>query len=1467
MAIAELIRPTQASDPGLPNQEEVSKKGALQRAASRWWLLGGFVIALAMVIPQAVGQQFVDTKLDLTVSPITLLGRLLNLWDPNGWFGFLQDQYQGYAFPIAPFFALGHMLGVPPWITERLWIALLIAAAFWGVVRLAEAMEIGSLPTRIVAGAAYALWPTFTILAGINTAALHPGVLLPWVMVPLVKGCKGGSTLRAAALSGLAVLFMGGVNAADTLDVLIMPLIFLLTRQPSPRRRSLTRWWVVCMGLATMWWLIPLLFLGKYGFNFLPYTEQAATTTATTSAAAVLQGSADWVSYLSLGNQVWDPSGSALVTLPIAIIGASTAAAVGLFGLARKDLRERRFLLVVFAVGVVLTMAGYWGAFGGPFGHILRPLLNTFLAPFRNVYKFEPLLALPLVLGIAHAIHVAQPRLLKRKLYVVSIGLLSIAGIASLASPYLLGRIPTPNAFPSVPKYWYQTADYLAKHAPRTTALVLPASVHGFYTWGWTVDEPLEALAKSPWIDREAAPYGGAASTRVIDAINQGIRTGLPQPGLAALLNRSGISYIVLQNDNQWQLSDSPSPYTIHNVLNDSGISEVASFGPIRPTYAGNNPTLRVINGGYEVPYPAIDIFKVGGTSAVQTFPTSTAALATGGPEADLQLFNQGVINKDQAVLLAGDWKGGQYTGPLLAVTDTLRRANNQFGLVNDNFSYTLTPSQTTTIVGSPDGPQQPRQMLPFAGVQHQTVAEYVGAASVDASSYGSWTLSLPEYNPANVFDHDSSTGWTAGTPSGSVGQWIGIHFNHPMDLRGSSIKMLTSGNRPTATQIKVSTNRGSVVDHLAPTDVRQALRAPPGKASWLRVTFVKVEGEVTGGGNAGIQNISIPGLHVQPYLKPPQESFGNGAKRTVFSFQTTQVDPTAILRSDPEPVIARTFSTPKATHATVVGTAVPVKGTSLNALLGTSDLKVSASSTFDNLPSLRPENLFDEQIDTDWISGGRNATLTLHWPKPQVLSQVSVVFARPQLAAKPKEILIRSIFGSRLLHVSDAGGADVIKFKPLDTNQIQVSFPLVQSSLAPNALGGASPTPLGLAELEFPALKQYGTTQPNPSSVFVRLCGAGPQVSIDGHIHQTYVWGTYGNLVNLQPLNIALCQANPTAAALKQMEPYVPQSVPLGAGKHYVLAKPSTQSVSPFTVTGLTLSTPAPKQPVVPPRSVSILNWGQENRSVHVGPGEQSYLEVHQNFNTGWVATLNGQKLQPIQLDGWQQGFVVPAGSGGQVLMSYQPESVYLGGLIIGALGVLLLLVLLALSFKTTRRLGRWGSDNEAANPWQGTIPAWILIAVPAIVIFIVGGPLVLMVPVLVVVARRWPRALPWIALAGMLAAGIVSAWNVGTGAQSGIGAFSRWAQLAALVSVAAVLTPVRSRVRDASGSEEHPEGTSGNGEFASGNGEHPEGTSGNGEHPEGTSGNGEHPVGNGEVVEATPPAMLPAGSPTTPS
>ena len=78
-------------------------------------------------------------------------------------------------------------------------------------------------------------------------------------------------------------------------------------------------------------------------------------------------------------------------------------------------------------------------------------------------------------------------------------------------------------------------------------------------------------------------------------------------------------------------------------------------------------------------------------------------------------------------------------------VTDGLRRADTVFGLPDNNTSYTYTATGTNP----PDDPlgasgQPPRQLLPAGTAGHQTVAVLSGAASVTASSAGSWLWEVP---------------------------------------------------------------------------------------------------------------------------------------------------------------------------------------------------------------------------------------------------------------------------------------------------------------------------------------------------------------------------------------------------------------------------------------------------------------------------------------------------------------------------------------------------------------------------------------------------------------------------------------------------------------------------------------------------------------------------------------------------
>jgi arabinofuranan 3-O-arabinosyltransferase len=70
----------------------------------------------------------------------------------------------------------------------------------------------------------------------------------------------------------------------------------------------------------------------------------------------------------------------------------------------------------------------------------------------------------------------------------------------------------------------------------------------------------------------------------------------------------------------------------------------------------------------------------------------------------------------------------------------------------------------------------------------------------------------------------------------------------------------------------------------------------------------------------------------------------------------------------------------------------------------------------------------------------------------------------------------------------------------------------------------------------------------------------------------------------------------------------------------------------------------------------------------------------VPESVNPGWVAhTETGARLTPVIVNGWQQGWVLPAGEQGTVTLSFPSNGLYRTGLIVG-LALLPLLALLAL-------------------------------------------------------------------------------------------------------------------------------------------------------------------------------------------
>jgi hypothetical protein len=109
------------------------------------------------------------------------------------------------------------------------------------------------------------------------------------------------------------------------------------------------------------------------------------------------------------------------------------------------------------------------------------------------------------------------------------------------------------------------------------------------------------------------------------------------------------------------------------------------------------------------------------------------------------------------------------------------------------------------------------------------------------------------------------------------------------------------------------------------------------------------------------------------------------------------------------------------------------------------------------------------------------------------------------------------------------------------------------------------------------------------------------------------------------------------------------------------------------------------------------MVSWKPEYRQLRVGPGAASYLELHQNANPGWIASLGGRALTPARLDGWQQAYIVPAGSGGTVTLTFQPVKFYHVWIILSAAGALLLLLM------ATVRRRRW----RVAEQMDRALPA----------------------------------------------------------------------------------------------------------------------------------------------------------------
>jgi arabinofuranan 3-O-arabinosyltransferase len=399
-----------------------------------------------------------------------------------------------------------------------------------------------------------------------------------------------------------------------------------------------------------------------------------------------------------------------------------------------------------------------------------------------------------------------------------------------------------------------------------------------------------------------------------------------------------------------------------------------------------------------------------------------------------------------------------------------------------------------------------------------------------------------------------------------------------------------------------------------------------------------------------------------------------------------------------------------------------------------------------------------DGRPRTGWISALKDVTpeITIELDGRHTLSALRLAVDPSLAASAPRRATLEFSDGrTREVRFDDEGRT---RFPAVRTSSVRVlvTDAYVRSSLSFD--GSGTGLPIGISEITFPGSDVLPSAG---SGDAVRLaCGSGPDLTVNGKTLRTQVWGSRDDVVAGRELPADVCGVT---------------SVPLAEGDNR-LTTHANLAFRPGQVRLSTFDAVAPTSTGVP-----VTRDGRE--SIAAGPvtgdGTQ-VVTLAQNVNPGWTA--DGR--QAVTVNGWMQGWL--ASPGDTVQARFGIGRVYQAGLVLGALGVLALLV-------ATWRLRRRPGPAIVDRPAHGRVRLVVGALAGAVLVMALAGPVGLVVSAVVgglVLASRG-RVGGWVAAVGVGAAGagyVLRPWTDPRG-WAGAEAWPQWCVLAALSAVAVLV------------------------------------------------------------------------------
>jgi len=391
---------------------------------------------------------------------------------------------------------------------------------------------------------------------------------------------------------------------------------------------------------------------------------------------------------------------------------------------------------------------------------------------------------------------------------------------------------------------------------------------------------------------------------------------------------------------------------------------------------------------------------------------------------------------------------------------------------------------------------------------------------------------------------------------------------------------------------------------------------------------------------------------------------------------------------------------------------------------LATPGVDVAASSSRTTAVAARPEAVVDGDERTAWSPApdDTSPTLTVTLDEPAAVSAVTLSARRGWMARYRPFVRVR-LDGHEQVVRASADGRLAVRGQDVRTVAVTM-LPL------------PGPKRLAAAALEVEELTLAGHHVPRPAQRVSRPCGEGPALEVDGATTATRLDGPRSALWGDGDLRWTAC-APVVLGSGPEHDVVVRGDGAFRPGSVLLRAQGSGAGSGSLTAVPLTTSSPT-------------------HLGGTVGAGPQRLLALAMNHNGGWEATLDGVALAPVVVDGFRQGFLVPAGAAGALDVEFAPDSSYRWALGGGLLLAMLLLAGLLVPDRSRRRVRAAGRPGTPA-------PA---VAVAGILFFalVLAGPWAVLAAAAALVALRvrrtdadWPVALGVVALVG--GAGVLAA------------------------------------------------------------------------------------------------------------